>query len=168
MVKVIPRIETKHLIERCMEEIASNPQYGIPWIILDRDEVLDFDEIIDSAKRNQISVGWSNPCFEIWLYGYFSYPPSIHDSISCCTAFSRKFKEITGQEYEKSDTGLYRKLVRFGDEECAINHAQTLYKNNSKRENKKPSDSSPATTVHKLIGEIRQKCRDAAGESKKR
>lgn len=159
--KIIPRVETEYLIERCVEEIAKDSQYGTPWIILDRDQLSNIDEIIDEAEQRKISVGWSNPCFEIWLLTYFSYPPSLHDSVSCCSAFGKEFKRVSNQEYDKADKDIYRKLIRFGNEEDAVRNATTLYQNTSQRKNKKPSNLSPATTVHLLVGEMRRKCANA-------
>lgn len=70
---VIKVVETKtqNLIQKCLELTAYEAQYRIPWIVFDRDEVIDFDKIIKEAKREGIHVGWSNPCFEIWMYTYF-------------------------------------------------------------------------------------------------
>lgn len=71
---VIKVIETKtqNLIEKCKEMTAYEAQYRIPWIVFDRDKVPKFDQIIKAAEKENINVGWSNPCFEIWMFGYFS------------------------------------------------------------------------------------------------
>ena len=79
---VIKVIETKtqNLIQKCHEMVAYDAQYRIPWIVFDRDQVPNFDEIISDAEAANIQVGWSNPCFEIWLYTYFGSMPTIHES----------------------------------------------------------------------------------------
>lgn len=50
---VIKVVETKtqNLIQKCLELTAYEAQYRIPWIVFDRDEVIDFDKIIKEAKR---------------------------------------------------------------------------------------------------------------------
>ena len=89
-------------------------QHRIPWIVFNRDQVQGFDEIIAEAVSKGIQVGWSNPCFEIWMYAYFGSMPAI---------------QIAQQKFEQ----------------C-------------KREGKtKPSEMCPCTTVHKLVGEIKEK-----------
>ncbi|MBJ2355815.1 RloB family protein [Sphaerochaeta sp. S2] len=101
VIKVLPKIETKNLVSRCLEELDKNAQYRIPWIVFDRDEVKGFDTIINEAKKNHIHTGWSNPCFEIWLHEYLEKAPLSMDSVGCCHTFSTTFKKITKQEYPK-------------------------------------------------------------------
>ena len=50
---VIKVVETKthNMIQKCLELTAYEAQYRIPWIVFDRDEVVDFDKIIRDAKR---------------------------------------------------------------------------------------------------------------------
>lgn len=62
---------TAHLLEQAEEGIAYDAQYRKPWIVFDRDRVSMFDQIISDAVKRGFYVGWSNPCFEIWLYAYF-------------------------------------------------------------------------------------------------
>lgn len=79
VIKVV-ETKTRYLIDKCIELTAYDSQYRIPWIVFDRDQVRDFDEIIYEAEKKNINVGWSNPCFEIWLYSYFErcLPLLIH------------------------------------------------------------------------------------------
>ena len=86
---VIKVVETKtqKLVEKCKEFVMYDPQYRIPWIVFDRDKVVDFDGIIRKAEAEGFHVGWSNPCFEIWLLGYFGNIPTIEQSWTCCDRF---------------------------------------------------------------------------------
>lgn len=142
------------MIDKCLEHTAYDAQYRIPWIVFDRDQVLEFDKIIDEAKRKGIQVGWSNPCFEIWLYAYFGLMPTILDSWSCCSEFGRIYKAKTGQNYSKSNDQLYKKLLENGNEEKAIQIAQQKL---LQCEENKPSKMCPCTTVHELVREIKSK-----------
>lgn len=83
---VIKVVETKtqDMIQKCLELTAYDAQYRIPWIVFDRDQVSNFDQIIKTAKEKGIHVGWSNPCFEIWMFAYFGSMPAIHESWTCC------------------------------------------------------------------------------------
>ena len=67
VIKVV-ETKTRAMIDKCLELTAYDAQYRIPWIVFDRDQVQGFDEIIKEAEDKGIQVGWSNPCFEIWLY----------------------------------------------------------------------------------------------------
>ena len=156
VIKVV-QTKTKNLIEKCREVVAYAPHYGVPWIVFDRDQVKDFDKIIQQAEREGINVAWSNPCFEIWLFGYFGNIPAIYNSWDCCSRFADIYKEKTGQNYSKADEKLYEKLSRFGDEDNALKQAK-LKHNICRREGKaKPSDMCPCTKVQELVGEIKSK-----------
>lgn len=92
----VERVKTVELVKRAMELTDAEPQYRIPWIVFDRDQVKDFDEIIRLAEKNDINAGWSNPCFEIWMYAYFGEMPAIRESYTCCDRFAEKFEKVTG------------------------------------------------------------------------
>lgn len=156
VIKVI-ETKTKNLIEKCKEMTAYDAQYRIPWIVFDRDKVPNFDRIIKDAKKADINVGWSNPCFEIWMFGYFENMPAIQESWTCCSKFGELYKKKTGQEYSKADKDMYQRLIKFGEEEKALNRAKQKYQQCIQNGNTVPSRMCPCTTVHELVGEIRQK-----------
>lgn len=158
---VIKVIETKirTMIDKCMELMAYDAQYRIPWIVFDRDQVQGFDDIIAEAVNKGIQVGWSNPCFEIWMYAYFGSMPAIQDSWTCCSDFGRVYENKTGQKYSKADEQMYGKLSKAGDEEKAIQIAQYKLEQCIREGKTKPSEMCPCTTVHELVGEINGKVR---------
>lgn len=156
VIKVV-ETKTRTMIDKCLELTAYDAQYRIPWIVFDRDQVQGFDEIIKEAEDKGIQVGWSNPCFEIWMYAYFGSMPTIRDSWTCCSDFGRVYDAKTGQKYSKADEQMYGKLCKAGDEEKAIQIAKQKIEQ-CKREGKtKPSEMCPCTTVHELVGEIKGK-----------
>ena len=156
---VIKVVETKtqNLIQKCLEMTAYEAQYRIPWIVFDRDQVQNFDEIISDAKKVGINVGWSNPCFEIWMYAYFGSMPAIQESWVCCSKFGELYKARTGQDYSKSDAGMYKRLCESGDEERALKLAEEKYDQCLREGKRLPSEMFPATMVHELVGEIKRK-----------
>ncbi|MDD3220605.1 MAG: RloB family protein, partial [Lachnospiraceae bacterium] len=156
---VISVIETKtrDMIDKCIELTAYEAQYRMPWIVFDRDQVKDFDAIIREAKEKEIGVGWSNPCFEIWLYAYFGSMPTLHESWTCCSEFGKVYENRTGQKYSKADSDMYSRICRNGDEEKAIRVAQQKLEQCIRDGKVKPSGMWPCTTVHELVGEIRRK-----------
>lgn len=156
VIKVV-ETRTRTMIDKCLELTVYEAQYRIPWIVFDRDQVQGFDEIISEAERKNIEVGWSNPCFEIWMYAYFGSMPAIQDSWTCCSEFGRIYESKTGQKYSKADEKVYEKLCMAGDEEKAIQIAQQKLEQCEREGKTKPSEMCPCTTVHKLVGEIRGK-----------
>jgi hypothetical protein len=159
VIKVLPTTEVDSLVDKCIEIVNTDPQYRIPWIVLDRDEVKHFNTIIKKAESAHISVGWSNPCFEVWLYNYFKQPPVMQNSVQCCKQFSLVFKRYVGHQYHKSDTSLYQKLIGSGDEQQAIQRAREYFMHMHQRYPQTlPAEMSPATTVYRLVAEIRLKC----------
>lgn len=156
VIKVV-ETKTRAMIDKCLELTAYEAQYRIPWIVFDRDKVQGFDAIIAEAQNKGIQVGWSNPCFEIWMFAYFGSMPAIQDSVTCCSEFGRTYEANVGQKYSKSDERMYDKICKAGDEEKAIRIAQQKMEQ-CKREGKtKPSEMCPCTTVHELVGEIKGK-----------
>lgn len=156
---VLKVVETKtaDLIEKCVEYTAYDPQYRIPWIVFDRDQVKDFDKIISEAEKHGINVGWSNPCFEIWMYAYFGSMPNIQESWNCCSRFAETFKAKTGAQYDKVDAALYKRLIQNGDEQRALEIAEQKYTQCQENGYNIPSQMCPCTTVHNLVGEIMSK-----------
>ena len=146
---------TSDLLDKCLDMAAVEPQYRIPWIVFDRDQVRDFNQIISDADRKSVNVGWSNPCLEIWFHAYFSNMPVSSTSRKCIDVFSAEFKKHAGQEYVKNDKDIYRKLCESGDEIAAIYTAKSRRKqvDNSTR----PSEMLSVTTLYVLIEEIRRK-----------
>ncbi len=156
---VIKVVETKTrvMIDKCLEMTAYDAQYRMPWIVFDRDQVKDFDEIIKEAEASGINVGWSNPCFEIWMYCYYGAMPAIMESWVCCDEFEKVFQRKTGQKYSKSDAGLYEKIFRTGDEEKALRIAGEKYEQCIREGKETPSGMCPCTTVYQLVEEIKKK-----------
>ena len=158
----IVKTKTRSLVECAKEYMAYSAQLKEVWIVFDRDKVPNFDTIINEAKDNGINVGWSNPCFEIWLFAYFGKMSTGMDSVQCCHKFSEEFKRRIRQEYSKNDSNMYKKLVKFGDEISAIKKAnQTLEK--YKRDSVElPSEMNPGTTIYLLVEKIQEKIEHCA------
>ena len=149
---------THELLAKCLEISATEPQYRKPWIVLDRDEVSNFDKIIDESKKQGVEVGWSNPCIEIWFQAYFGEMPVYQTSTQCNVGFGKTFKDNVGQAYDKASSDNYQKICRSGDERKAIELAESRYCQQCEICNK-PSKMLSTTTLHHLISEIMEKIR---------
>ena len=158
-IKVIRKIQTKHLLEKALRVKSDSAQYAELWIVFDKDEVNDYDRIIEDAHRKGIRVGWSNPCIEIWFHAYLGEMPYSQNPDICCEQFNNVFLRITGRRYEKSDSKIYETLCQIGDETKAVELAKRIYHDHRDNGNCRPSDMNPATTLYALIDEIRCKCK---------
>ena len=82
---------------------------------------------------------------------------AIQDSWICCSDFGRVYENKTGQKYSKADEQMYGKICKAGDEKKAIQIAQQKLEQCIREGKTKPSEMCPCTTVHKLVGEIKEK-----------
>ncbi len=153
----VSKARTEELVAVCKEQASLEPQYGEPWIVFDRDKVVRFNQIIESAKVEGVNVGWSNPCIEIWFDAYFGKMHGYQDSVTCCREFANTFEKKTGQEYRKSSNQIYIMLNRYGNEEEAVRIAESRLAQYLRDGIGKPSEMCPCTTVHRLVSEIQQK-----------
>lgn len=156
VIQVAKAKTTEDLVERTIELREEQAQYCRSWIVADRDEVKDFDQLMSQAEACGINVGWSNPCFEIWLYAYFGMMPVFHNSQQCIREFAKKFEKQSSQRYEKNDKDIYRKINKYGDFKTALETAKQkqtkcLY------DKLKPSQSNPASMVYILVEEIQSR-----------
>lgn len=149
--------KTDKMVAACKEQLSYEPQYGIPWIVFDRDKVVPFDAIIAQAEREGINVGWSNPCIEIWFDAYFGKMHGYMDSVTCCREFGKTYERRTGQEYEKAEERIYETLNRFGNEDVAIRIASDRMRQHQRDGKDKPSEMCPGTTLYGLIHEVKLK-----------
>jgi len=145
-------------IDVALEELNKNPNYAQPWIIFDRDQVPNFDEIIECAEKKEIRVGWTNPCIEIWFFAYFGEVPVINESRQCCSKFGELFKNKFKYEYNKADRQIFEKLNNQGDLKQAIRIAESRYKQYIRAEpNKLPSAMISCGTIYQIVKEINNK-----------
>lgn len=156
-IKIFSNKSLAKIIDFAAEEPNKDERFRDIWLVFDRDEVRNFDSLIEEAKNSKMNVGWSNPCFEIWLMAYLKNLENISHSQTCCSKFEKIYIEKTGKsKYEKSEEKIYDVLLEFGDEEKAIEKARIKYYN-SKEEYRIPSKMIGCTTVYKLVEELKRK-----------
>ena len=70
-VKVLTEVKFDDIVDKAKEEQAKRA-YSEIWLVFDKDAIKDdlFNNTINSAKSNEMKVGWSNPCIEIWFLAY--------------------------------------------------------------------------------------------------
>lgn len=155
-IKIYSNKALSKIIDFAAEERNKDERFRDIWLVFDRDEVKNFDKLIEEAKENKMNVGWSNPRFEIWLMSYFQLPKNIEDSQKCCESFEKIFKENTGKKYKKSEEKIYNILYEKGDENRAIERAREKY-HQVRKDYSQPSKMIGCTTVYKLVEELKKK-----------
>lgn len=154
VVRVKTGVDTKDIIDVALNLQASSAQYRELWLLFDRDEVSNFDQMISEAEQKGIHVAWSNPCIEIWFSAYFRKMNRCANSVLCCRNFARIFKRKCGTEYKKNDKEIYRKLKKYGDEAHAIRLSATALAEHVKQGNSCPSAQVGASSLHILVSDI--------------
>lgn len=149
----IKNTNTDNLVEYCLNMWRKNPNYVTPWIVFDRDRVVNFNEIISDAYNHKINVAWSNPCIEIWFFSYYAKPQNIPESTICVSKFKEKFEQATGQEYKKNDKSIYKKLNKTGSQDKAIKYHEAKFKSYRQGETL-PSKMCSCSTMYMLISEL--------------
>ena len=155
-IKIYSNKALSKIIDFAAEQRNKDERFRDIWLVFDRDEIKNFDRLIEKAKESKMNVGWSNPCFEIWLMSYFQNPKNINNSQKCCETFEKIFKENTDKNYEKSEEKIYNILCKKGDENKAIQRAREKYYQVRKEYNQ-PSKMIGCTTVYKLVEELKKK-----------
>ena len=155
-IKIYSNKALSKIIDFAAEQRNKDERFRDIWLVFDRDEVKNFDRLIEKAKESKMNVGWSNPCFEIWLMSYFQNPKNINDSQKCCETFEKIFKENTDKNYEKSEEKIYNILCKKGDENKAIQRAREKY-HQVRKEYSQLSKMIGCTTVYKLVEELKKK-----------
>ncbi len=155
-IKIYSNKSLSKIIDFAAEQRNKDERFRDIWLVFDRDEVKNFDKLIEKAKEAKMNVGWSNPCFEIWLMSYFQNPKNIYDSQKCCESFEKIFKENTNKKYKKSEEKIYNILCENGDENKAIQRAREKYYQIRKGYSQ-PSKMVGCTTVYKLVEELKGK-----------
>ncbi len=154
---VSKKTHTKNLVIAAADIIGT---FKETWIVFDRDQVPNFNELIAEADNRGISVAWSNPCIEIWFLAYYGTMPDGLTSVQCCEKFGAVFRKNTGEAYNKNDSAIYRKLLESGDEEKAVDVAVAKYKKWEKQrgeENTPYSEMNACTRMFEIVAEIRSK-----------
>lgn len=128
------------------------------WIVFDYDERPEFDKIIEDSLEEGFSVGWSNPCIEVWFSAYFGELCGETSSQCCQDRFKSMFTQRTRCTYTKGDEMIYGRLSTKGDEMGAIERAEKKYQEHKGNGITSPSKMCPCTSLHLLIKEIRDMC----------
>ena len=123
------------------------------WCVFDIDNFLkqdkkSFTKALEKAKKNNINIAWSNPCFELWPMLHFELIETAISAQDCQKKLKVFFKRI-GVDYKKNCEGLFSKL--FDKQTTATSRAKKISKERDPKIN-------PSTTVFRLVEELKNFC----------
>ncbi len=142
---------------RIRREESSGLPIGSLWVVFDRDDFLaaNFNESIETCKREGIGCAWSNEAFEVWYLLHFQYFESAIGRTQYLNMLTERLQKHLDPNfrYQKNDPKFYGLLQTHGDENQAIQNAQRLF--DLYEERRDFADHNPCTTVHLLVKELR-------------
>ena len=149
--------KTYDMVDTILNDISKSPIVYDPWIIFDRDQVKEFDQIIAKAEKHRINVGWSNPCIEILFLAYFGKSPNMNNQQDCIKEFEKTYINKLNKKYEKNNKNIYNDLIKNGNEELAINICKKKHNEYLSDGIEIPSKMVGVSLVYKLLEEIGDK-----------
>ena len=121
------------------------------WAVFDKDDFPDFKDAVSSGQSGKIKIGYSNPCFELWLLLHFQDVSSDMTTKTVIDKVESHFKK-SGSKYEKNGK-IFDFVTTKGSEKEACRRAENLEKTFE------PWKNPPSTSIHKLIEQINKKCK---------
>ena len=149
--------KTYDMVDTILSDISKRPIVYDPWIVFDKDQVKEFDELVNKAKSYNINVAWSNPCIEILFLAYFGKSPNLSETTECIREFEKEYIKRVGKKYEKNNKDIYYHLTQYGNEDAAIQIMRNRHKEYLDNHNLLPSKMIALSMVYKLLLEIGEK-----------
>jgi hypothetical protein len=128
------------------------------WAVFDKDSFPSekFNNAIAKGETSKpkVNCAWTNEAFELWYLLHFSYYNTGISRNQYQKLLEREIIRSSGIhdfKYKKNSTEMYDLLIKFGNQEFAINNAEkldALYKDN------RYANHNPRTKVHVLITEL--------------
>ncbi len=147
---------TEKLIELA-EKYVSDAKiiYQNIWVVFDKDDFLDFDSAIELGKSKGFSIGWSNQCFEYWIFLHFEYSDSDLHRSQGYEKLDKLFIEhgLTSDGYNKNLPNLYELLDSIEGINTAIKNAKRRMADYDS-ETDPPSPMSTGTTAYTIVAKL--------------
>ena len=122
------------------------------WLVFDKDDFKDFNQVIKEATNAGFEVAWSNESFELWYLLHFRYQNTGLGRKECIKALEEVIRKHDPKfKYEKGNTDMYGILSESGDQSQAIKFAQKL-RDSYTDENY--ASHNPCTRVDMLVKEL--------------
>lgn len=126
--------------------------YDEVWCVLDvegPDKCESLERAVVEARRNDIMLCLSNPCFEVWLLAHFvRQSRAYNDCDSVIVQLNNYWQNLCGQDYQKNDEHIYSRLSNLT--QMAIENAKQV-REVDHRGIINTADANSSTEVYKLV-----------------
>ena len=124
-----------------------NDAYDQVWCVFDRDSFPPdhFNEALELAVREKISVAFSNEAFEIWYLLHLEY----YETGISRQDYRGKLTSLLTHPYEKNSRTIYDEL--FTRQPDALRNARRLHE---QYQPPSPEKDNPCTTVYLLVEQL--------------
>ena len=115
------------------------------WVVFDKDDHHEVNEVLKACKAEDIEVAFSNPCFEVWLI------------LHLCDYDRDEHRHSTQKECEKVCDGYSRKNGKLPNFDTLLSNVEDAEKRAEQQEIRRSTDGgeAPLTTVYKLTKAMR-------------
>ncbi len=127
-------------------------KYDKAWLVIDRDSFSknNFKGTLETARKKEICVAYSNECYELWLLLHFKDVTSYKTREAIRRELNEEFQKNFGLKYEKSEKHVYGMLIDKQDK--AIQRAKKLIENIISIDGQlDPYNNNPSTKIYLLI-----------------
>lgn len=131
------------VLKDLLKVLNKDNEFEHQWIVIDRDEHINFADTLYQAESINVNVAYSNPCFELWYLLHFEdwfIPIHRHD-------LPTRLKQYI--DYEKNSTTMYQEVL--SRQKIAIERAKRLINYHSKKRPLNPTIDNHSTTVYQLV-----------------
>jgi hypothetical protein len=138
---------TFNLVKEALK-LRQAAEYQQVWCVFDRDSfpAENFNTALALAANENIQVAYSNEAFELWYVLHFDYLNSGVSRKDYITMLESRL----GHAYAKNSKTIYKEL--YTRQAAALQNAARLL---AQYEPPDPANDNPSTTVHRLVGELR-------------
>jgi len=126
-------------------DFRKEDDYDQVWCVFDRDSFNDFNSAIELAKKEGMSVAYSNEAFELWYVLHFDF---LNTGIPR-SDYQKKLTGKLGHKYQKNSATIYDEIIEL--QPITIKNARRLL---TKYNPINPQQDNPSTSVHLLVSEL--------------
>ena len=101
-------IKFKNSNSQSQRRVSSFNKNDQVWAVFDRDQHPNFDETVRLCRENDVPVGRSNPCFEVWLILHLEDYGAQDNS----REVKKRFNKLLRDEKISQKHDRYRELVK--------------------------------------------------------
>lgn len=140
-------ISPKELLDYTLEKNLSEDIKK--WIIFDKDEY-SINDVCNVAENNDIEVGFSNPCFELWFLNHFKYTTAFLNQRGCQKELENILRKECNVKYKKN-IDMYDLLYHRINE--GIKNSRNQYREKLDLSKDK---MNPTTSIYKLVERLNE------------